>query len=109
MTAYSPTLIWVLIGVIGLGTWLIRVSFLALLGRIERVPEWGTRILRLIPAAILAAIAAPALTHATGSFDLLTGRFAAGVVAALVAWKTGNVIATLTAGMGALWLLQALV
>jgi len=30
-------------------------------------------------------------------------------VAALVAWKTGNVIATLTAGMGALWLAQALV
>jgi branched-subunit amino acid transport protein len=108
MTTFTPGFIWLLIVVIGVGTFLIRLSFLALLGRLQRIPDWGTRILRLIPAAVLAAIAAPALTHATGSFDLLTDRFAAGVVAAVVAWKTGNVAATLGVGMGVLWLLQAL-
>jgi branched-subunit amino acid transport protein len=108
MTTASPALVWVLIAIIGLGTFLIRVSFLALLGRVERVPDWAMRILRLIPAAVLAAIAAPALTHATGSFDLATDRFAAGVVAALVAWRTRNVVATLAVGMTILWILQGL-
>ncbi|OFW67176.1 MAG: hypothetical protein A2Z12_03880 [Actinobacteria bacterium RBG_16_68_21] len=109
MTTFSPGAIWVIVITIGVGTFLIRVSFLALLGRVERIPDWGTRILRLIPAAVLAAIAAPALTHATGSFDLGTVRFAAGAAAALVAWRTRNVIATLAVGMGTLWILQALV
>lgn len=108
MTTLSPGVIWLLLGAIGAGTFLIRVSFLALLGRVEGVPQWAARILRLIPAAVLAAIAAPALTHAGGSFDLLSERFAAGVIAALVAWGTKNVIATLAAGMGVLWLLQAI-
>ncbi len=107
MTGFSSATIWVLIGLIGAGTFLIRVSFLALLGRVERVPDWATRILRLIPAAVLAAIAAPALTHAEGGFDLGTPRFFAGVIASLVAWRTKNVVATLAAGMTALWILQA--
>jgi len=108
MTTLSPGLIWLLVVLIGVGTFLIRVSFLALIGRVERVPDWGTRILRLIPAAVMSAIAAPALTHATGAFDLASERFFAGIIAAVVAWKTKNVVATLAAGMAALWILQAL-
>ena len=92
---------------IGIGTFAIRVSFLALLRRVERVPDWGTRILKMIPAAALAAIVSPSLTHATGSFDLSTPRMVAGVVASLVAWRTKNVGATLIVGMSVLWILQA--
>lgn len=107
MTTHSSTLIWVLIGVAGLGTWLIRLSFIALLGRVAAIPDLAMRILRLIPAAVLAALVAPSLTHATGSFDLGTDRFIAGAVAAVVAWRTKNVLATIGVGMGLLWLLQA--
>jgi len=107
MTGFSPTAIWVLIGLIAAGTFLIRVSFLALIGRVQRVPDWATRVLRLIPAAVLAALAAPSFTHAEGSFDLTTPRFVAGLIASVVAWKTKNVVATLAAGMTALWILQA--
>lgn len=108
MTTYSTQAIWMMVGAVAVGTWLLRLSFIALLGRVEQVPPQVSRILRLIPAAVLAAITAPALTHSTGAFDLGTARFAAGVIAALVAWRTRNVLATIGAGMGALWLLQAL-
>lgn len=108
MTTYSSTQIWLLIGAVAAGTWTIRVSFIALFGRIETTPPWVLRILKLIPAAVLAAISAPSLTHATGTLDLTTARFGAGVIAAIVAWRTKNVLATIGAGMGALWILQAL-
>jgi branched-subunit amino acid transport protein len=107
MTTLSPPLVWLLIGVIGIGTWVLRISFLALLGRVDQVPPTVARILRFIPAAVLAALVLPALTHATGEFDLTTDRFAAGLVAGLVAWRTRNVLATIAVGMGCLWLLQA--
>lgn len=107
MTSYSPLSVWILMFVIAAGTWTIRVSFLALFGRIETIPPAVLRILTLIPAAVLAAIAAPSLTHADGSLDLTTARFAAGLIAALVAWRTKNVLATIGVGMAALWILQA--
>jgi branched-subunit amino acid transport protein len=108
VTTHSPLLIWVLIGTIGLGTWLIRLSFLALLGRVAEVPPALGRVLRFIPAAVLAALVLPALTHATGELNLATERFVAGALAAVVAWRTKNVLATITVGMAALWILQAL-
>jgi branched-subunit amino acid transport protein len=107
MKNHSPGLIWVLIGVIGLGTWLIRVSFMALLGRVEQVPPMLGRILRFIPAAVLAALVLPALTHSTGELDLATDRFIAGAIAAVVAWRTKSVLATIGVGMASLWVLQA--
>jgi branched-subunit amino acid transport protein len=108
MTELSPALIWVLIAIAAGGTWLLRLSFIALLGRVSTVPAAAMRLLRLIPAAVMAAIVAPSLTHSAGEFDLTTARFAAGVIAALVAWRTKHVLATITAGMGSLWILQAL-
>jgi len=84
------------------------VSFIALVGKVAVIPDLAMRILRLIPAAVLAAILAPSLTHAPGSFDLGTERFFAGVVAAAVAWYTKNVLATIGVGMTVLWILQAL-
>ena len=108
MTTYSSTLIWLLMGVAALGTWLIRVSFIAFLDRVAVIPDLAMRILRLIPAAVLAAIVAPSLTHTTGAFDLGTDRFLAGVVAAVVAWRTKNVLATIGVGMAVLWGVQAL-
>ena len=108
MTSYSAGEIWLLLAIVAAGTWTIRVSFIALFGRVEVIPDSILRLLKLIPAAVLAALVAPALTHATGSFDLATTRFAAGIVAALVAWRTKNVLATIATGMVTLWILEAL-
>ena len=108
MTSYSSASIWLLMIVTAAGTWMLRVSFIALLGAVSTIPESVRRVLKLIPAAVLAALVAPALTHAGGTFDLSNPRFAAGVVAAFVAWRSGHVLATIGAGMGTLWILQAL-
>lgn len=108
MTTHSPATLWVLIAVIGAGTLAIRLSFLAILGRVEEIPPVAGRILRLIPAAVMAAIVVPGLTHAQGSFDLGTDRFLAGAIAAVVAWRTRNVLATIGTGMAVLWLIGAL-
>jgi branched-subunit amino acid transport protein len=108
VTTYATPTIWLLLAIIAAGTWTIRFSFIAFFGRIDTIPPWVLRILKLIPAAVLGALVAPALTHATGEFDVTTTRFAAGMIAGVVAWRTKNVLATISAGMGALWILQAL-
>lgn len=101
--SHSSAVMWAVMVAIGIGTWLMRLSFLALLTRVESIPEPVLRVLRLVPAATFAAIVLPALTHSTGAFDLATARFVAGIGAGLVAWRTGNVLATIAAGMLLLW------
>jgi len=108
MTSFSPDLIWVVVGTAALGTWLARLSFIALLGRLQTVPPTVGRVLRLIPAAVLAALVTPSVLYSDGSLELGSARFAAGVIAALVAWRTRHVLLTITTGMAILWLVQAM-
>ena len=100
---------WLLFLLIGLGTFLQRLSFIFLIGKIS-LPEWLRRALRFVPASVLAALVFPALTHPTGVLDLSLGNFRllAGLAGAVVAWRTRNVMLTLLAGMLALWALQTL-
>jgi len=93
----------------GLVTFAIRLSFLALLGRVE-LPALLTRSLRFVPPAVLSAIILPELLVKDGALDLRPGnvRLIAGVVAAVVAWRTRNVVLTIAVGMAALWMGQAL-
>ncbi len=100
--------VWTAIVLSGIGTFAMRASFLAAAQRLATVPPGVQRVLRQIPPAALAAIVAPALLRPEGAVDLLHPRFAAGVLAAVVAWRTRNVALTLLAGMGALFLLEAL-
>jgi branched-subunit amino acid transport protein len=93
----------------GLLTFLTRLSFIALLGRVETPPALA-RALRFVPPAILSAIILPELVLRDGALWLSPSneRLAAGLFAALVAWYTRNVLATIGAGMAVLWGLQAL-
>jgi branched-subunit amino acid transport protein len=100
--------VWVAILLAGAGTFAMRASFLAAASRLAVVPPFAQRLLRQIPPAALAAIVAPALLRPGGDFGLLQPRLAAGLLAALVAWKTRNVGLTLAVGLGALVALQAL-
>ena len=92
----------------GLGTFLVRLSFIALLGRFE-VPPLVTRALRFVPPAVLSAIILPEVVLRGGALDVgvRNPRLVAGAVAALVAWKTRNVLLTIAVGMAALWAWQA--
>ena len=100
--------VWTTIVLAGVGTYAMRLSFLAAAHRLASVPEAVQRLLRQIPPAALAAIVVPALVRPEGSVDLANPRLAAGLVAALVAWRTRNTALTLVVGMVLLVVLQEL-
>ena len=100
------TRVWMAILVAGAGTYAMRASFLLAADRLARVPPNVERLLRQIPPAALASLVLPALLRPHGELDLFSPRLLAGVVAAVVAWRTRNVAATLVVGMGILLLLD---
>ncbi|HSD36204.1 MAG TPA: AzlD domain-containing protein [Rhodocyclaceae bacterium] len=92
----------------GLCTFLIRLSFIAgerWLPRSEKLHA----LLRYVPASVLAALVAPELLVRGGAVHIATDnqRLWAGLLAILVAWLSRSVMASIAAGMAALWLLQA--
>lgn len=111
MIDHGPITIWGVIVVIGVVTFAIRFSFIYLFGRISEVPERLQTVLQFVPAAVLAALVAPALLTpgTTVQATLLDERLLAGTIAAAVAWRTENVFATIATGMVALWVLRFLV
>ena len=99
--------IWLTIFLTGLATYATRLSFIQAYGRM-RIPAWVARSLRFVPPAVLTAIIFPELLMQNGGLNISIGNFRllAGVVAALVAWRTKNVMLTVLAGMVVLWTLQ---
>jgi branched-subunit amino acid transport protein len=104
----SAASIWLLFVAIGLGTFILRFLFIYLFGKIE-MPDWLSRALRFVPAAALAALVFPALTHPAGHLDLSLNNFRllAGLGGAIIAWRTRNVLLTILVGMILLWILEA--
>lgn len=100
--------VWVAVLLSGAGTFAMRASFLAAASRLAVVPPFAQRLLRQIPSAALAAIVVPALLRPEGHLDLVQPRLAAGVAAAVVAWRTRNVGLTLVVGLVGLFALQSL-
>ena len=98
---------WIMIG-LGLGTFIIRVSFIALFGKWE-IPTLLQRALRFIPASVLFALVIPQLLTYNNALDISPSnpRLIAGMLAGLVSWRTKNVMLTILSGMLMLWLLQA--
>lgn len=99
--------LWLTIFACGVVTFLIRLSFIAIHGRVM-MPRWFTRALTFVPVAVLSAITLPEILIQDGAVVLspFNARLLAGVVAVVVAWRTKNVLATIAVGMGALWVLQ---
>ena len=105
----STPALWLTILGAGAVTFALRLSLIALLGRIRIPPSFG-RALRFVPAAVLTAVVIPLLFYENGvlQFSLGNERLLAGLVAALIAWRTRNVLFTLGGGMATLWILQAI-
>lgn len=95
---------------IGIGTYLLRLSFIGIVG--DRVmPEWALVPLRFVAPAVLAALIAPAVLLNDGALDLSPAsnpRAIAALVALLLAWKTRSVPLVIAAGLITVWALQAL-
>ena len=104
----STSTLWLTILLMGLITFSLRVSFIALSDRLE-MPPLVQRALRFVPASVLAAIVIPALVFREGDLALTFSneKLLAGLAAGAVAWATKSVIWTIVAGMAALWTLQA--
>ncbi len=101
--------VWLAILIIGACTFAIRLSFILLLGN-RKIPPLAERSLRLVPPAVLSAIIFPEVLRPGGSLGLTLGnpRLIAGLLAALVAWRTKNIFLTIGVGMATLLILQAI-
>lgn len=104
--SYSNAEIWTIILVLGVGTYLIRLSFLALAG-LRRWPAGLLRLLRYTPVAVIPGLVAPLVIwpQATGG-DFDAPRLAAAVATLAVGLWLKSVLAAI--GTGAAVLLLAL-
>jgi branched-subunit amino acid transport protein len=99
--------LWLAIIVVGMLTFSMRYSFIALADRLQ-LPALLGRALRFIPIAALSAIILPELVLRDGAVasPLGNARLVAGALAIAVAFATRNILLTIASGMVALWLLQ---
>lgn len=102
---YSTAEIWAIIILMGIGTYLIRFSFLGPLGRWQ-MPPWALRLLRYTPVAVLPGMVAPLVLWpaATGGEPDLARLLAAGTTL-LVGYLTKNVMFAIPSGAGVLYLM----
>ena len=100
----SDAAIWTVVMVLGLGTYLIRLSFLGLIGA-RGFPAWAMRLLRFVPVAVLPALVAPLVVWpaATGGTPD-PSRVLGALAALLVGVWSRNVLAAIAAGTGVLYL-----
>ena len=96
--------IWLVIVAIGVGTYALRLSFLGLIGG-RALPPWVLRHLRYTAVAVLPALIAPLVLWpaATGG-QPDPARIAAAAVTLAVGMWAKNVILSIVAGAGTLYL-----
>jgi branched-subunit amino acid transport protein len=101
--------IWVVIFGLGIGTFLIRLSFIGLVGD-RQLPGWATRLLRYVPVAVMPGLVAPLIVwpQATGGAPD-PARLAAAVAALAVGAYTRSLLGAIAAGMIVLYAGLALV
>ncbi len=104
----SDATVWLVIIGSGIVTFLTRASFI-LFADPHKFPHGFRLALAFVPPAVLAAIVLPGLVSPSGALDLSLAnpRWIAGLVAIGVAMRVRNALASILAGMVALWLLQA--
>ena len=92
--------IWIVMIAVGILTFLTRLSFIQLLERWQ-APPIVQSALRYVPVAVLTAIIVPELVVVDNGLDFSLGnaRLIAGVIAALIAWRTKSALWTIAAGM----------
>ena len=102
--------VWLIMLLTGILTYGIRLSFILFYGK-KTMHARLQQGLRFVPPAVLSAIVFPELLMREGELDFTFGnpRLLAGILAALVAWRTRNVLLTIVAGMAVLLVLQYLV
>ncbi len=97
---YSNGEIWTVIFLLGIGTYLIRFSFLGIIGD-RKMPDWVLRHLRYTPVAVLPGLVAPLVLwpDAPAGVDLL--RVTAAIITVGVAWWRKSLLWGFFAGLTA--------
>ncbi len=105
----DTTTIWMVIIGVGGGTYLIRFSFLGIIGSRE-LPEWILRHLRYVAVAVMPGLIAPLVIwpQATGG-ETDPARLIAALAAFLVGFKLNSVVGAVVAGMATLYGMQYLI
>lgn len=102
--------VWLTIATMGILTFMLRLSFIALLQHVH-LPILARRALDFVPPAIFSALILPDIVRygptQTAPINV-DARLIAGTVAMLVAWRTRNVVLTIATGLAVLWILQML-
>ncbi|MBK5947513.1 hypothetical protein CCR83_13920 [Rhodobacter veldkampii DSM 11550] len=101
---FTPLEIWTIILVLGIGTFLLRFSFLGMIGN-RPLPEWVLRYLRYTPVAVLPGLVAPLVIWPSGTggeFDL--PRLLAAVATVGAGLITRNTLAGIIGGLAVLYL-----
>lgn len=102
MTA-SPETIWLTIAGLGIGTFLMRFSFLGLIGD-RKLPDWVLRHLRYTAVAFMPAIAAPLVIWPEATAGVSDpARLAAAAATLVVGLWTRNVALAVVAGASVLY------
>ncbi len=108
MSGWSDAAVWGIILALGAGTWLIRFSFLGLIGD-RQLPAWVLRHLRYTPVAVIPALIAPLVVWPRameGETD--PARLLAALAALAVGFGLRSVVGAIVAGMGTLYAFQTL-
>jgi branched-subunit amino acid transport protein len=96
--------IWIVILGLGLGTFLVRFSFLGFVGE-KSLPDWALRLLRYVPVAVLPGLVAPLVVWpAATEGETDPARLIAAVVALAIGALTRSVLGAIFGGMIALYL-----
>jgi branched-subunit amino acid transport protein len=96
--------IWAIIAATGAGTYLLRFSFLGIIGN-RRLPEWVLRHLRYTAVAVMPGLVAPLVLwpHATGG-NPDPARLLAAFATVTIGLATRNVVASICGGAAVLYL-----
>lgn len=100
--------IWTVIIALGIGSYLIRYSFLGIIGGRE-LPQWLLRHLRYVPVAVLPGLIAPLVVWPSatdGAPD--PARLIAAGVALLIGALFRSTLGAIFGGMAALYFIQYL-
>ena len=100
----SSSYIWCIIIALGIGTYLIRFSFLGLIGG-RPLPKWILRLLRFTPVAILPGIAAPMVL----SDDVVSSdpeRILAALVTLAIGCYLRNALLAITGGLAVFFVVR---
>ena len=102
MSHYSTLEIWLVIVLVGAGTFFMRYSFLGAIGN-RPMPEWLLRLLRYTPVAVLPALATPMVLWpaATGG-QPDPARLAAAAATVVVGVISRSALAAILAGAATL-------